>query len=267
MSDTDSTIREQLAKPGETAPVAHESSSDAGRSARIIVEFPPTRWTLVLDAAEGDDAKAQQAMAALCELYRSAIQGYFRMKCRDPHAADDLAGAFVLHLLERNRFRKFVKRDKMRFRNYLSRALKYFLCDHLPAAPSEPVDLYLETAGEDSDIDKHIDAQLALAKHHRALAALHENYGRHGKAVRAARLGSFLFEDPEGDEYQRVAADLGLTLNALYQAVFRLRSDYYERFRAEVSQTVGHGKEELDEETRYLMALLPAALGAPGSQG
>jgi DNA-directed RNA polymerase specialized sigma24 family protein len=229
---------------------------------RSIVEFPPTRWTLVLEAAEGDDAKAQQAMAGLCEHYRSAIQGYFRMKCRDAHAADDLAAAFVLHLLEKNRFRKFVKRENLRFRNYLSRALKFFLCDHLPATPLEPVDPYLETAGTDPEIDKHIDAQLSLAMHQRAVAALHENYGRHGKAARAGRLGSFLFEDPEGDEYQRAAADLGLTLNALYQSVFRLRNDYYERFRAEVAQTVGHGKEELDEETRYLMALLPATLPA-----
>ena len=48
--------------------------------------------------------------------------------------------------------------------------------------------------------------------------------------------------------------------------MFRLRSDYYERFRAEVAQTVRSCKEELDEETRYLMALLPAALAAHGSQ-
>jgi DNA-directed RNA polymerase specialized sigma24 family protein len=199
----------------------------------------------------------------LCDHYRAAIHGYFRIKCRDPHTAEDLAGAFVLHLLERNRFRKFARCDSKRFRNYLGRAMKYFLCDHLPERPADPVEHHLETTGEDAEIEKHIDAQMALATHQRAMVALRENYARHGKARRVERLQAFLIEDPEGDEYQRAAAELNLTVNALHQAVFRLRNDYYERFRAEVAQTIRHGQEELDDETRYLMVLLPAALAAP----
>jgi len=46
--------------------------------------------------------------------------------------------------------------------------------------------------------------------------------------------------------------------------VFRLRNDYYERFRAEVTQTVGRRTEELDQELRYLMALVPSALADQG---
>ena len=260
MLDDNSTAPNEPAKPEATASSLREASSDAAQPSPGRVEFPPTRWTLVLTAAGGGDTKAEQAMAELCAHYRSAIQGYFRMKCRDPHAAADLAGEFVLHLLEKNRFRNFERRENMRFRNYLSRALKYFLCDHLPEAPSDPVEHHLETVGEDPEIEKHIDAQLALAIHHRALAALRESHARLGKAARLERLRAFILEEPEGDEYPRAAADLDLAVNALYQVVLRLRKDYYKHFRAEVAQTVRQCKEELDEETRYLMALVPAAL-------
>jgi hypothetical protein len=124
----------------------------------------------------------------------------------------------------------------------------------------ESIEPYLETAGQDVSLEKHLDAYVALAVHQRALGALRESYGRHGKAARMERLRPFLFEEPAGDEYPRAAADLGLTMNALHQAVYRLRHDYYERFCAEVAQTVRACQEELDDETRYLMELLPAAL-------
>ena len=62
------------------------------------------------------------------------------------------------------------------------------------------------------------------------------------------------------NDFRRVVND------PLYQAVFRLRNDYYERFRAEVAQTVRQCKEELDEETRYLMVLVPAALAAQSGE-
>ena len=266
MLDDNSTAPNEPAKPEATASSLREASSDAAQPSPGRVEFPPTRWTLVLTAASGVDAKAEQAMSELCEHYHSAIHGYFRMKCRDPHTANDLAGAFVLHLLEKNRFRQFEKRENMRFRNYLSRALKYFLCDHLPETPSDPVEHHLETVGEDPEIEKHIDAQLALVTHRRAMAALAENYRKRGKATRVERLHPFIWEEPVGDEYPRAAADLGLTVNALHQVVLRLRRDYYQRFRAEVAQTVHHCKEELDEETRYLMALVPAALAEQGDK-
>ena len=223
MLDDNSTAPNEPAKPEATASSLREASSDAAQPSPGRVEFPPTRWTLVLTAASGVDAKAEQAMSELCEHYHSAIHGYFRMKCRDPHTANDLAGAFVLHLLEKNRFRQFEKRENMRFRNYLSRALKYFLCDHLPEAPSEALDHQLETSGEEPEIEKSIDAQLALAIHHRALAALRESHARLGKAARLERLRAFILEEPEGDECPRAAADLGLSVNALYQVVFRLQ--------------------------------------------
>src|SRR2546428_12011285 len=100
MADEHPTGHDQPNDPSVTASPAGGFSSEMVRPARGLVDFPPTRWTLVLEASEGEEGKAQQAIAELCEHYRSAIQGYFRMKCRDPHAAEDLAGAFVLHLLE-----------------------------------------------------------------------------------------------------------------------------------------------------------------------
>src|SRR2546427_456405 len=99
-------------------------------------------------------------------------------------------------------------------------------------------------------------AQGENARAEQAIAELCENYRKHGKAPRFERLRSLILEDPGGDEYTRAAGDLGVSVNALYQAVFRLRSDYYERFRDQVAQTVRQRKEELDEETRYLMTLV-----------
>ena len=71
MSNEGSTDGEPQANPEVTAPRMAQSSPDAAaQPERSAIEFPPTRWTWVLEAAEGDEAKAQQAMAELCDHYR-----------------------------------------------------------------------------------------------------------------------------------------------------------------------------------------------------
>lgn len=204
-------------------------------------------------------------MRQLCEHYSPTFRNYFGLKCRESHAAEDLAGKFMLHLLEKNRLRNFERQGKKRFRNYLSRALKYFLYDHLPEPPAEDSEPQLQNLGEEPEFEKQIDASFALVVHERAILTLEASYARVGKKDRFDRLRRFLLQEPEGDDYQRAASDLNLNLNTLYQVVFRLRHDYYERFRSEVAQTVQQQREELEEETRYLLGLVPSAVSQADS--
>lgn len=227
----------------------------------VPIEFPPTRWSVVLEAAQADEEKARQALAQLCKDYQAAIHGYFKLKCRDPHLAEDLTGSFIEHLLEKNRFRNFEKRENMRFRNYLSRALKNFLIDHLPLPPApEPTDP--DSLGVvDAEPGKKLDIQFAVSIHERAVAAVEAGV-KPEKTARFERLRLFLVREPHAGEYESTAKDLGLSQPALRSAVYRVRNDYVERFRAEVAETVHLERGELQQEMRYLIGLLPEALAS-----
>lgn len=229
------------------------------------VEFPPTLWTLVLQAAHAEPEKAQNALGELCERYRLAIRAYFALKCRNPQTAEDLTGSFILRFLEKNRLRHFERRENLRFRNYLSRALKNFLRDHLPEPPSESLESHITEASEEPHLDSELDAELAVAIHHRALNLLAQQATKPETARRLEVLRPLILREGEGDEYQNGAKALGLSPNALRQAVFRLRNQYYETFRSEVAQTVGYQRGELEAEMRYLMSLLPKALESRSS--
>lgn len=240
---------------------AFSENDREAESQRRGLEFPPTRWSVVLQAAAAADPDAaREALATLSEYYLPVIRAYFRKKCGNSHDAEDLAGKAVEHLLEKNRFRNFQRRPGLRFRHYLSRTLKNIHLDHRPPPSGEPIDDYLDAQGEQTEIDKAIDAQCAVVIHDRVMAGLESKYRGDGKLNRFQALRRFILREPGRDDYADAARALGLEVNATRQAMFRLREAYVAGFRSEVGETVGHIRSELDEEMKYLFALVPKAL-------
>jgi RNA polymerase sigma-70 factor (ECF subfamily) len=60
-------------------------------------------------------------------------------------------------------------------------------------------------------------------------------------------------EDFEDAHYEKVAAQMGISVGALRTAVYRIRRKYRRLLREEIAQTVS-APEEVDEEIRFLMS-------------
>src|SRR5688572_4818079 len=89
--------------------------------------FPPTQWTVIVDAASRDPERAREALEKLCGVYRQPIVNWFRRKdfYQDP---EDLTHSFVAYLIEKNLLNKVMPRMGM-FRAFLADTMQKFLWD------------------------------------------------------------------------------------------------------------------------------------------
>lgn len=249
-----------------TTPIPQSTVSGIG--------FPATPWTVVLEAAAENDVGAQEALGKLIIIYYEAIAGYFRIKS-GPDMAADLAHDFHARLLKSPRLSGYKPHPSIRFRNYLAAALRRFWMDQVSTAQTarrgggevhESLDLLIDDPeaapqAELTDTDAVLDQQTALVFHDRAIGRLKAEYTTPVKKQRFAVLRPLLVFDLDAGAKTRLAQSLGLSPAAFRQALFRLRGDYYNAFRVEVAQTVR--REDIDDEMRHLVVLLPNALSMP----
>src|SRR5215212_5255991 len=100
------------------------SSTCTGAGAR----FPPTLWSMVLQAGQSNKAQSREALATLCQAYWYPLYAFLRQEGHTPHDSEDLTQAFFLHLLEHNRLDN-VRQEKGKFRSFLLASLKHFRAD------------------------------------------------------------------------------------------------------------------------------------------
>jgi RNA polymerase sigma-70 factor (ECF subfamily) len=99
------------------------------------------------------------------------------------------------------------------------------------------------------------EKQWALTLLESVLNRLREDYVRDGKAVLFATLEPCLVGSRETQPYAALAAELGMTEDAVKMAVCRLRLRYREHLNEEIGHTVASAA-EVDEELRHLFRML-----------
>jgi DNA-directed RNA polymerase specialized sigma24 family protein len=252
------------------------SASFNSQSTVSAVGFPTTPWTVVLEASAKNDASAQEALARLIVVYYEAIVGYFRVKS-GPAMAEDLAHDFQARLLKNPFLTGYHPQPSIRFRNYLATVLRRFWLDHIKIAQADKrgggqVHESLDQLWDDPEADVPtdpsvadlvLDQQAALAFHGRAIDRLKAQYATHIQQHRLATLRPLLVFETDAETTGQLARSLGLSPGAFRQAIFRLRGDYYNAFRLEVTQTVR--REDIDDEMRHLVVLLPKAISEPAT--
>jgi len=208
-------------------------------------------------------------MAQLCRLYWYPLYAYVRRKGYDAQDAQDLTQEFFSRLLARN-YLSVADRNKGKFRSFLLGSLEHFLAREWTKAHAQKrgggqnvfsldeVDAenrYLLEPADELTAEKIFDRRWATTLLEQAMARLREDYQANGKGILFEKLEGLLIGQAADASYTQMAASLNMSESAIKVAVHRLRQRYGELVRAEIAQTVA-SPEEIDEELRYLVALL-----------
>jgi hypothetical protein len=73
-----------------------------GQDAAHPAVFATTRWSVVLDAGNGDGTRAHDALSQLCQVYWYPLYAYARRRGCSPEDAQDMTQEFIARLLAHN---------------------------------------------------------------------------------------------------------------------------------------------------------------------
>jgi len=229
--------------------------------------FTSTHWSVVIAAGDTSAPGAREALEKLCRTYWYPIYARVRRKGWIPSDAQDLTQAFFARLLEKEFF-KLADPERGRFRGFLVTALDHFLVNEWRRASAEkrgagqsPVSIdqqdaegryQAEPAAPDLSPDRLFEQRWALALLDQVLAGLRAEYEANGRCELFDELKAFTWGEKSAMSQADIGARLGMTENAVSQAVHRLRKRYGELLRAEVANTVATNS-EVEDELRHLL--------------
>lgn len=230
--------------------------------------FLTTRWTLVLQAgAAGPERDA--ALDQVCRTYWYPVYAFIRRHGCTPEDAQDLTQSFFEKLLRRDWLAGLERRDT-RFSTWLLIRVKtHLINEHHKASAQKrgggtlpiPIDLAqaegwfgAEPAGTETP-ERAFERRWAHAVLETALAEVKANCHRSGKDKLFDDLSPFLSREPEPGEYAALATKLGMRENALAVAIHRLRQQYRDAVRDEVSAGLSH-PEMIEDELKHLASCL-----------
>lgn len=230
--------------------------------------FVTTHWSVVL-AAAGDSARAEGALASLCQTYWYPLYVYVRRRGYSPHDAQDLTQEFFARLLERQSLGR-ADPSRGRFRSFMLSSLNHFLSKEWEKAQTQKrgggrqvVSLDFAAGERRYDLeladhatpDKAFDKQWALALLDQVLERLDHEYQEDGKGDLFAALKRSLAGTRESQPYAELATQLGVNESTVKVAVHRLRKRYRELLNLEIANTV-NSPGEAEAELRQLLQAL-----------
>ena len=237
--------------------------------ARDVGRFRTTHWTVVLRAAQSQAPGGQAALAQLCRLYWYPLYAYARRRLPTAEDAQDLTQDFFAQLLEKEYLRQ-VDRQRGSFRSFLLTAFKHFLAKERDRAHAQkrgggrshlPLDFqagerrYQLEPTHAADAEALYERRWALTLLEQSLAQLRDELTRAGKGRLFEALKGTLTGEDAPRPYAELAAEMGLSTEAIKVTVHRLRRRYGELLRTEIAQTVS-SPEEIEDELRALFAAL-----------
>jgi RNA polymerase sigma factor (sigma-70 family) len=233
------------------------------------VAFATTQWSVVLTAQSGQSPSASEALEKLCRTYWWPLYGFVRRQGHNPEEAQDLTQGFFAMLLERKDLDS-VRREKGRLRSYLLTSLRNYLGKARRRAmtlkrgegkPLVPLDELM--ARERADLepgytltaDGIYERRWALTLLEHTLARLEEEYRRAGNDVLFQQLKQLLTDESDRQSQAMIGEKLGMTENAVKQALHRLRQRYRVILRDEIANTVAVPT-DIEDELRHFIAVL-----------
>jgi RNA polymerase sigma factor (sigma-70 family) len=232
-----------------------------------LSQFPTTRWTLVIAAADPQRKEARSALVSLCEGYWYPLYAYVRRRGYPADHAQDVTQEFFLRVLE-GRYLHRADPEKGRFRSFILACLKFFLADEgdrgraqkrgganvLSLEFSSGEERYQREPAHDETPERIFERRWALSVLDRVVEKLRGEFVQHGRQEHFDRLKRFLLGQSEAP-YAALAREMNTSEGALKVAIHRLRKRYRELFRQEIADTVADPA-QVESELRYLAAVL-----------
>jgi RNA polymerase sigma-70 factor (ECF subfamily) len=230
-------------------------------------QFPPTRWTLVVEAGDPHRKDAHSALVFLCENYWYPLYAYLRRRGYRADQAQDLTQGFFIQVLE-GRYLDRADPEKGRFRSFILTSLKFFVADEqdrqrahkrggglvVPLEFSSGEERYQREPAHDETPERIFERRWALSMLERVVEKLRGEFVQHGRPEHFERLKVFLLGQSEAP-YAALAREMNTSEGALKVAIHRLRKRYRELFRQEIADTVADPA-EVESELRFLASVL-----------
>jgi len=246
------------------------SLSATGAASAAPGAFTTTHWSVVLEA-QGESPAAQAALEKLCRTYWRPIYSFVRRQGVAPADAEDLTQGFFASLLE-HRNLDAVRKEQGRLRSYLLGALKYFLADErrramaIKRGKGQRLIPLAELRGDERvemEPADPVTAELIYERRwastvlERVLNLLKDEYSRAGNVALFDSLKELLPGEPDAPPQKEIAAQLGMTENAVRQAFYRFRQRYQSLLREEIAHTVATPG-DIEDELRHLISVVRA---------
>jgi RNA polymerase sigma factor (sigma-70 family) len=242
--------------------------SATGQSTQNGAAFTTTHWSVVL-AAQGESAEAEAALEKLCRTYWWPLYGFVRREGYKPEDAQDLTQAFFARLLERKDL-ETVRQERGCLRSYLLASIKNFLSKARhremtlkrgEGRPLVSLDDLLARERADQEpsyklsADRIYERRWALTLLEQVLVRLRAEYEAAGKLPLFDRLKELLTRESGQPSQATIAAEMGMTENAVKQAFHRLRHRYRQLLQEEIAHTVAVPA-DVEDELRHFIAVL-----------
>ena len=225
-----------------------------GKTARH--RFPTTRWTVIRRV---DSSVADESVRALEWLYRSYWSPLFSTVIRMGlpfHEAEDLTQGFLTKLIQNENWSS-ADPAKGTLRSYLCTGLRRFVFDELGKRRRRPLD-YREELPEavmDQEVGGAFDKAWAIQLFERAQRRLFMEISSSPDFQVSRILIQKILAGGVGVSNAEIAADHGLTEDAVKMRTLRLKKQWQRVLRDEVGKTVS-SPEEIDVELRHLITVL-----------
>ncbi len=231
--------------------------------------FATTHWSVVLAAGSPESTHYQEALEMLCRTYWFPLYAFLRRQGHNAHQAEDYTQGFFAQILEKQ-YLSQVEPKPGKFRSFLLTALKHFLSkerDRVLAlkrgGAQKIISLDFKNAENQYSIEpafelspeKLFEKSWALTVLQQTMDRLETESAKTNKKKLFDRLKVYLSVEKSSIPYSDVATELDMTEGAVRVAVHRLRRQYRELLRDEITQTVAT-EEEIDEEIRGLFTAL-----------
>lgn len=226
--------------------------------------FPPTRWSLVLNAGEDDPA----ARATFCHAYWFPLYCYARRTGKGVEDAEDLTQAFFERMLARD-FLTQANSSRGRLRTFLLRCFANFMAEQWRRDTSQkrgagkPVLAIDALSAEERLALEPRDATTPELEFERAWARellrqavdrVEASYRASGNSAVFHALRDHLTDGSGETGYGGIAAGLGISEPAARFAAFKLRQRYRQTLRDLIRDTVAD-LDEVESEVAHLRGL------------
>ena len=221
-----------------------------------------------MQARDADTLGADEALEKLCHTYWPPLYAYIRRDGYKPEDAQDLTQEFLSRFLHRE-WLDHLKDQRGKFRSFLLTFLKHFLSDERDRAnaqkrgggkPLISIDAYEAEERGASDLadgltaDQVYERRWARTIIQQAHETLAREYAARGKGTLFEQLKDVQPGEHGERSYKDIGAALGMSEQAVKNAVLSFRRRYAKLLREEIVQTVADPG-EVDAEVRHLMQI------------